>query len=110
MRALARLSLLSSGRKRVVEAAIAVTDDASPAQARGRAVLARALALHMFAAGGGSIAFSARAGAAPGLRHELLGLADVLLDETGGTTVTIAVRFGASPAEVETAPAESAPV
>jgi len=95
-RAMARLSILLSKRRAIREALVFVADGGSAELAAVRAPVARALALHMFATGGGTIVFHSGVTAEPWLRHQLLGLADVLLDETGGTSVSVGVRFGTS--------------
>lgn len=102
-RALARISLLLSQRRSIDEALIAVADGPSTGSGMGmaRAIVARALALHMFATGGGTIVFGASSVVDTALRHQLLGLADVLVDETGGgvpesRVVAVTVRFGAA--------------
>lgn len=94
-RALARISLLLSQRRSIDEALVSVAEGQGDEAGIARAMLARALALHMFATGGGTIVFGASAIVDPRLRHQLLGLADVLVDETGGSVVAVTVRFGA---------------
>lgn len=108
-RALARISLLLSQRRSIAEALIAVADGSGMEMGVARAIVARALALHMFATGGGSIVFGASAVVDATLRHQLLGLADVLVDETGGSMVAVTVRFGAAGAAVVDRAAEEEP-
>jgi hypothetical protein len=94
-RALARVSLLLSQRRCIAEALVSVSEGQGREAGIARAIVARALALHMFATGGGTIVFGASAVVDAALRHQLLALADVLVDETGGSVVAVTVRFGA---------------
>ncbi len=93
-RAHVRIAAMLSARRTIREAVIAVGDTVGGEGKDARAMLARALTLHMFASGRGSIVLGVGRGAGATLRAHLLALADTLSDETGGSVVEVSVRFG----------------